>query len=185
MKAYRCGANIPVAFLLPMNNTKLDDRLENALNAFFENEPEPNRFELAYSGQPTAIASPDATFSEKADKWLGIARQLLMFGPGTFALYYMTLATAFFFPTIGVSFQGLFMLLSAVFLTHAGSGSLKNIKNLFVPASVVVIALAVVSFSLLFFGRQDAGVYFWYSIYLFPLVLTVAKVVQGWIAEKD
>ena len=168
-----------------MNNTKLHDRLENALNAFFENEPEPNRFELAYTGQSTALVSTGPTFTEKADKWSGIARQLLMFGPGTFALYYMTLAMAFFLPTIGLSFQGLFMLLSAVFLTYAGSGSLKKIKNLFVPASIVVMALAVVSFSLLFFGRQDAGVYFWYSIYLFPLVLIAAKLVQSWLAGKE
>ena len=168
-----------------MSKTKLDDRLENALNAFFENEPEPNRFELAYSGQPAALVSTEPTFTEKADKWSGIARELLMFGPGTLALYYVTLATAFFFPMIGMSFQGLFLLLSAGFLTYAGSGSLKNIRNLFVPVSVAVIALAVVSLSLLFFGRQDAGVYFWYSIYLFPLVLIMAKIVQGWVAEND
>ena len=167
-----------------MSKPKFDDRLENALNAFFETEPEPNRFELAYSGQPTAIASTDATFTEKANKWSGILRELLMFGPGTFALFYLTLAAAFFYPTIGLSLQGLFMLLSAVFLTYAGSGSLKSIKNLTVPLSIVVLALAVVSFSLLFFGRQDAGIYFWYSIYLFPLVLVVAKLVQGWVADK-
>jgi hypothetical protein len=168
-----------------MSKTKLDDRLENALNAFFETEPEPNRFELAYSGQTTALVSTDATFSEKANKWSGILRELLMFGPGTFALFYMTLATAFFFPSIGLSFQGLFMLLSAVFLTYAGSGSLKTIKNLTVPLSIVVMALAVVSFSLLFFGRQDLGIYFWYSIYFFPLVLIFAKVVQALVADKE
>ncbi|HQU93726.1 MAG TPA: hypothetical protein PLK77_15590 [Pyrinomonadaceae bacterium] len=168
-----------------MSKTKLDARLENALNAFFETEPEPNRFELAYCDQPTAIASTGATFSEKANKWSGILRELLMFGPGTFALFYMTLAAAFFFPAIGLSFQGLFMLLSAAFLTYAGSGSLKSIKNLTVPLTVIVMALAVVSFSLLFFGRQDAGIYFWYSIYLFPLVLIAAKLVQNWVADKE
>jgi hypothetical protein len=166
-----------------MSKTKLDDRIENAMNAFFETEPEPNRFELTYSGHSETITSAEPTFSAKAERWTGIARELLMFGPGTFMLFYVTLSLVFFYPPMGISFQGLFLFLSAAFLTFAGSGSIAKFKNIAVPLSIVAMALAVVPFSLLLFGRQDADIYFWYSIYLFPVVMIAAKVVQGWVAD--
>jgi hypothetical protein len=167
-----------------MKNTKLDERLERAIDAFFETEPEPNRFELAYSGQ-TALVSTEPTFSEKAEKWSGIFRQVLVFAPGSFALYFLTLALAYFYPTIGVGAEGIFMFISAMFLTYAGSGNIKNIKNIFVPLSVIAFALLVVGTSLIIFGSQNASLYFWYSIYLFPLVLIAANIIRGLVADEE
>lgn len=167
-----------------MSKTKLDDRIGNALNAFFESETEANRFELAYSGQSTVAVSAEPTFVEKTEKWTGIARQILLFGPGTFALFYFTLTVIFFYPSMGVSPQGLVMFLSAVFMSYAGSGSIKDIRNLAVPLSTIATAFVVVFGSLLIFGRQDASLYFWHSIYLFPVVLIIGKLIQQWISEE-
>ena len=169
-----------------MSKTKIDDRIENALNAFFETEPEPNRFELAYSCNSVPAISNEPTFAEKTEKWTGLARQVLLFGPGTFALFYLTLTVVFFYPSMGISPQGLLMFLSAVFMSYAGSGSIKDLRNLAVPLSTIATALAVVFGSLLIFGRQDASLYFWHSIYLFPLVLIIGKLVQTWVnSVKD
>ena len=87
----------------------------------------------------------------------------------------------FFYPTVGVNYYGF---LFAIFLTYAGSGSMKNIKNLAVPATVIALAVAIVSISKLFPGKEIADPYFWYSIYLFPNVLIAAKLVQGLVADK-
>ena len=126
-----------------MNKVKLDDRIENAMNAFFETETDRGEFALAYGGNETAMAADDTAFSEKADKWTGWLRGVFLFLPGAFVLFYMTLTIIFFYPLAGLSFQGVFMFFSGIFLTYAGSGSLKNMKNLVVPGSIIAVAAAV------------------------------------------
>lgn len=166
-----------------MNKITLDERLENAVDAFFETQPDRSNFALTYTGE-TALAPDQMPFTEKADKWLGIAREILMFGPGAFSLFYLTLTIAFFYPTLGFSFQGGLMYFFAIFLTYAGSGSITKIKNLAIPATIIALAMALV-FSSSLFGLNDLAVlYFWYSIYLFPIVLIAAKLVQGWVSDK-
>src|SRR5688500_14666334 len=166
-----------------MNRIKIDERIESGLNAFFETAPDWSHFELTYTGHESALVADKTTFSEKADKWSGMLREIFMFGPGTFSLFYLTLTIIFFYPSVGLGFQGLLMYFFAVFLTYAGSGSIKNLKNLAVPGTVIVMALAVVFFSALFPGNV-LDLYFWDSIYLFPVVLIAAKLVQAWVAHK-
>ncbi len=157
-----------------MDNIKIDERIENAMNAFFETKPDRSRFELTYTGPNTALVADKPTFTEKADKWLRILREIFMFGPGAFYLFYSTLRMVVFYPTVGVSFYGFLL---AVFLTYAGSGSIKNLKNLAVPGAVIAMALVAVFISSLFTGTEPAGFSFWDSIYLFPAVLIAAKLV--------
>ena len=164
-----------------MGKIKLDDRIENAVNAFFEAEPDRWNFPLIYTGYEARMVADESTFFEKAEKWTGVLRELFMFGPGTFCLFYMTLMVIYFYPTIGISFQGLFMTVSAAFLTYAGSGSIKEKKNLAVPGTVIAMAAAVAFVSSLF---PASDIYFWYSIYLFPIVLVAAKLVQGWVSGE-
>ena len=165
-----------------MSKIKYDDRIENALNAFFETEPDRRQFALTYTGNDTALVADHETPAEKADKWSGILREIFMFGPGTFALFYMTLTAVFFYPSVGPSLTSYFL---AIFLTFAGSGSITKIKNLVVPGMVIALALAVVFISSFFPGRERADRYFWDSIYLFPVVLISTKLVQGWVSDKN
>jgi hypothetical protein len=167
-----------------MNKLKIDERIENAMNAFFENEPDTGHFTMTYTGNETALLNAEISFAEKADRWSGILREITMFGPGTFSLFYLTLTIAFFYPTLGFSFQGGLMYLFAVFLTYAGSGNINKLKNLAVPGTVIAMALGVVFFALLFPGGELADIYFWYSIYLFPIVLIAAKLVQAWVSDE-
>jgi hypothetical protein len=164
-----------------MNKIKIDERLENAVNAFFEAGPDTSRFELTYSGQSAALASDAPAVTEKVDKWLRILRELFMLGPGTFALFFYTLTMVFHYP--GVAPRPYWYAL-AVFLTYAGSGSLRNVKNLAVPGVVILLAVAVALLSTYFLGKEVAGFYFWDSIYLLPAVLIAAKLVQAWAADK-
>ncbi|CAN5574035.1 hypothetical protein BH10ACI2_BH10ACI2_16190 [soil metagenome] len=167
-----------------MSKIKLDDRIENAMNAFFETEPDRSQFAMIYTGTDTASVADVATLGEKADKWSWILREIFLFGPGTFLLFYMTLTVAFFYPTVGISFQGFMTFFFGFFLTYAGSGSIRNIRHLAVPATVIAMAVGVVVFSLLFVGKERSDLYFWYSIYLLPNVLIAAKLVQIWVSKK-
>ena len=76
------------------------------------------------------------------------------------------------------------MIACPAFLTHAGCGNIKKIKNLAVPATVIIMAAAVAVISSLFPGKEQSDIYFWYSIYLFPNVLIAAKLMQGWVSDK-
>jgi len=174
----------PTEYIHPMSRIKLDDRIENAMNAFFETEPDGSHFALTYTGDATALVADETTFAEKADKWTRISREVLLFGPGTFLLFYATLAVIFFYPAFGVSFQSLLMILVPAFLTYAGVGSLMKIKNLAVPATVIVMAAGVAFIASLFPTKEQPNMYFWYSIYLFPNALIAGKLVQGWVSAK-
>ncbi len=168
-----------------MKKTKIDARIENAMNAFFETPPDHGQFALTYTG-PTALAANETSFSEKADKWSGILRELFMFGPGTLCLFCGTLTSVFFFGAVGRSFGFDWVLtcLLFVFLTYAGSGSIKNYKNLAVPGIVITMSLAIAVVPSLILGKELADQYFWHSMYLFPLVMISAKLVQGWVRDK-
>jgi len=168
-----------------MSKITFDERIENAVNAFFETAPDRSHFALTYTGE-TAVAVDERTFSEKADKWSGILRELFMFGPGTLFLFCGTLTSAFFYGSAGLAFGYRWVLtyLLFVFLTYAGSGSIKNYKNLAVPATVITMSLAIVLIPQLILGRELADQYFWQSMYLFPVVLVAAKLVQSWLSDK-
>lgn len=167
-----------------MSKIKLDDRVENAISAFFETEPDHSRFELTYTGSDAALVADDTTFAEKAGKWTGILREVFLFGPGAFFLFYLTLAVIYFYPQVGIAPSQVFMVLVAGFMTYAGAGNIKKIKNLAVPGTVIAMAAAVAIISLFVPGKEEANVYFWYSIYLFPNVLIAGKLVQGWVSDK-
>ncbi len=166
-----------------MKKTKLDERLENAMNAFFETPPDQSRFAMTYTGE-SAIVVGERTFGEKADKWASILREIFLFGPGVFSLFYLTLTIAYFFPALGFSFQGYLMYVFAVFLTYAGAGSINKLKNMAVPGVVIAMALMLVLVAPLIAGRDLSDLYFWYSIYMFPAVLIIAKLVQSWVSDK-
>ena len=168
----------------PMNKVKLEDRFEKAVNAFFEAEPDRSDFALSCWNRETALMANTTTFSEKAGNWTSLMRELFMFGPGAFVLFYTTLMAIYFYPTLGLTFDGLFLLFSGAFLTYAGSGNLKNTRNLLVPGSIAVLAVAVSFISSFFPSTMQTDLYFWYSIYMFPISLIVAKLAQAFVSEK-
>lgn len=161
--------------------TTLDERIGNAMNAFFATQTDSDRFAMTFDGGAAALAIDDVPFTEKGGKWLRLLREIVLFGPGTFALFFYTLTMVFYYPSIAPPF---YMYLLAVFAVFAGAGSIKDLKNLAVPAAVIMLALAVVGLSTFLLGRELADLYFWNSIYLLPVVLIVAKLVQNWVSDK-
>ena len=168
-----------------MKKTKLDERIENAINAFFEPPTDQRHFAMTYTGE-TAIVANERTFSENADRWSGMLREIFMFGPGTLFLFCATLNSIFFYEAAGrsFSFRWYATWFGCAFLTYAGSGSIKNYRNLAVPGTVIALSLAIAFIPQLIFGKDLADQYFWHSMYLIPVVLIAAKLVQSWVSEK-
>lgn len=167
-----------------MNKTKLDDRIENAVNAFFETPPDTSRFAMTYTGHDPALVANEMSFGEKADKWQWLIREVFLFGPGSILVFYITLMMILFYQTLGFAPYGILLYLFAAFLPYAGSGSLTKVKNFAVPLSVTVLAFAFAFISPLFLDRELGHIYMWDSIFLFPVVLIVAKLTQSLVSDK-
>jgi len=168
-----------------MSKVKLDDRIENAMNAFFETEHAHGSLTMTY-GVPDELVIPvQQPFSEKASRWSGLLRELLLFGPCSLFLYFITLAMIFFYAEFGIPFYGLFMLATAAFMTYAGLGDIRNTKNLAVPATVIIVASAVAAIRSVLPVPDYLSPYFSWAIYSFPVALIAAKLVQMWLAEKE
>lgn len=170
--------------IYPMNKTKLDDRIENAVNAFFETPTDTSKFAMTYTGHDPALVADEKSFGEKADKWQWLIREVFLFGPGSILVFYITLIMILFYQTLGFPAYAILLYLFAAFFAYAGSGSLGKVKNLAVPAAVTVLAFAFAFISPLFLDRELGHIYMWDSIFLFPIVLIVAKLVQSFLADK-
>lgn len=168
-----------------MKKVKIEERLENAMNAFFDAGDDKNAAALVFADGSAALQNVEhSNFSEKAGFWTSIIRQAVLFLPGAFLLYFATLSTIFFFPTFGITFQMLFWLFSGGFLCSVGLGSLKNTKNLLIPFSIVLFSAVAAILFALFPNNVQPTLYFGYSIYLFPLVLIGSKLLKDSIDDK-
>lgn len=159
-----------------MGRVKLEERFERAVNAFFEAKHE--RDALVHFTDSPLEKTEQATFTEKADLWITALRQILLFVPGAFLLYFTTLSLIFFYPEFGVTPTGIFLFLSGAFLTYASSGTLGKIRNLIVPASITATAVLFAVAVSFFPTPLQPDLYFWYSIYLFPVALIISKILQ-------
>jgi len=168
-----------------MKKIKIEERLENAVNAFFETGDDKGANALAFTGNSAVLRNEEqTTFTEKAGFWMNIARQMLLFLPGAFLLYFATLSSVFFFPQSGFTFQMLFWFLTGGFLCSVGLGSLRNTKNLLVPFLIIIFAAVLGILSSMFPRETQIALNFEYSIYLFPVVLIISKLLHSWIDDK-
>jgi hypothetical protein len=173
-----------------MKKTKTKERFENAVNAFFENEEQFENTQLAYMDNSALLPSEaEKSFTESIDSTINLLKQIFFFIPGAFLLYFMTLLIAFF-PMPSSSFQILLGLLpyltAAIFMTFAGVGSLKEIKNLIVPFTIISFAAIFATLvSLLPLTEEVKGnICFYYSAYLFPVALIIANLAKTWVKNE-
>jgi hypothetical protein len=168
-----------------MKKVKIDQRIENAFNAFFETENDKTLTALTYGGETALVQDVSIeTFTQKADKWFGIFKKVFLFLPGTFLLFFATLSSVFFYDIFGVNLWMLFWLASGSFMIWAGLGDLKNKKHLLMPLSVFSITLVLaILLSFLPESLQPSG-FFEYSIYLFPLALIAPILVKNYLKEE-
>ncbi len=168
-----------------MKKVKIDQRIENAFNAFFETENDKTLAAMTY-GSETALVrdTPIETFSQKADKVFDVFKKAFLFLPGTFVLFEATLTSVYFYNDFGMNLWFMFWFASGIFMVWAGLGDLKNKKHLLMPLSTISITL-IFSFLLSFLPEslQPAG-FFEYSIYLFPLALIAPILVKNYLKEE-
>ena len=165
-----------------MKKTKLKRRIENAVDAFFENErenfPENNLTVAADSRflkQETA-----ARFSEKGDVLVKILKRTFLFLPGAFYLFFGMIAVFAFdvFQLQPLAILPIFII--GGFMTIFGIGNIKTPKHLLIPVSISAVGIAAYAIFSMFGNIKSV---FEYGIYFFPLAL-IAAVLAKSLADK-
>ncbi len=165
-----------------MKKTKIEQRIKNAANAFFDNDRENFGEEsLSFANNSALLKQETAErFGEKGDVLIKILRRTFIFLPGVFYLFFATIAI-FTFELVQNNPLGLLAaFIIGSFMTIFGIGNLKNPKHLAIPLSI--IAVSVTTFSL--FAMFDKSKYvFEYGIYFFPAAL-IAPFLAKSLADK-
>ena len=184
-----------------MKEVKLDERTEKTTNYFFEEEsPIETSAPLNFSNGAKMFELKDETVSpDKYKSYFDFFKQALLFFPGTFILFYVSLATAgvltdllknsdrhfIFEPQL--IFVYLLGFLS-VFFTWFGVGDLKNKKHFVIPGSIIlsgaIIGAAVSLTDDIFWLSRKIIVDFGYAIYLFPVGLIIPFLAKAWVDRK-
>jgi hypothetical protein len=121
---------------LKMNETKLKDRIKNAAEALFADEPKNEPDSLAFVGNTQLTQIPQTSNLEQiADKYWGVFKKAFAYFPGILFLHISAVSTVEF----GISIWGLFWILAGIFLVWAGIGDLKKTKHLLMPLSALLI----------------------------------------------
>jgi hypothetical protein len=165
-----------------MKKTKIEQRIKNAVEAFFETDRENIEQGLSLASDSALLKEEAATrFNEKGDRLIKILKRAFAFFPGVFYLFFGTFSIlAFDLLWNPLTITAVFLIGS--FLTIFGLGNLKNPKHLVIPLSIVAVAL--LAFSLFsFFGSLKSV--FEYGIYLLPLALIAPFLVKSLVDKTD
>jgi hypothetical protein len=166
-----------------MKKTKIEQRIHNAINAFFANTEENTDENSLTLTNDSAILKPETAIklNEKGDALVKILKQVFLFFPGALYLFFGTfqiLAFAFFWNPFSI----IAFFLIGSFLTIFGIGNLKNPKHLVIPLYIVAVAIVAFLFFSTIGGLKSV---FEYGIYFFPLALIAPLLAKGWIDKTD
>ncbi|MGI8556105.1 MAG: hypothetical protein ACR2LT_07095 [Pyrinomonadaceae bacterium] len=174
-----------------MKKTKIKDRIENAVDAFFDDKNLVENNSLIYSGGADSVQKNlSEVFVEKADILLKILKRVFLFFPGTFVLYNLVLLFTVFnvnppigSPALGYPNRLAIALLVSAFMTIFGLGNIRNWKHLIIPASIVLSAFisgVILSFLPDVIKNIDT-----YAIYSLPMALIMPILAKGLIDRTD
>lgn len=166
-----------------MKKTKIEQRINNAINAFFVNNQENiDENSLTLVNDSAIIKQEAATkLSEKGDLLIKTLKRAFLFLPGVLYLFFGTF-TIFSVDLLWNPLSVLIMFSIGSFLTIFGIGKLKNPKHLAIPLSIVAVALA--AFGLCSWLGNLRYVYE-YGIYFFPLALIAPFLAKSLVDKTD
>lgn len=161
-----------------MKKTKLKHRIENAVNAFFDDRENYDENGLIFvADSRLQKRETTARAKEKGDVLVKILKRAFIFLPGALYLFFGTL-TIFSFDFLWNPALAVLVFLIGSFMTIFGIGNLKNLKYLAIPLSICAISLAAYAIFSTFGGLKSV---FEYGIYFFPLALISSFLVKSLI----
>lgn len=159
----------------PAMTTQTKKHYEDTVDLFNDNL----EIEFPLVRQNNDIETADSSelqFQSNVDRWSSVVRLALLFLPGSFLLYYSFLSAFFFAAESGLTFQMVFMILAGAFMCFAGVGKINEKQGLYAPLAIATAASVVALFASMFSDETGSNIYFWYSIYFFPVALIAAAI---------
>ena len=188
-----------------MRKTKVEGKFERTFDSFFDKENHDENQALSFAGGTELLTiEADDGFSGKDKLFLNVLKQIFLFLPGTFILYFVGFIGAIIFADIFIIQRPLATLppsalfqiillgslgLLGTFMTWFGLGDIKNRKHLAIPASILLTG-AILGVILKALGNvpglavklvEEFNHYF---IYLLPLVLIISVLTKSWVDKK-
>ena len=187
-----------------MRKVKLDDKSGKSADAFFEDENSVKNEALSFAGgaKLSEIEDKDSTGERKFS--VNVLKQLFLFLPGAFLLFFMSFAAAMISVEIIVFRRAIetlpddyplqfaligFVILLGTLMTWFGLGDIKNRKHFVIPASILItgattgaIVRAAAKISDFVDRMLDD---FDYLIFLFPLALIIPVLAKGIVDRKS
>jgi hypothetical protein len=162
-----------------MKKTKLEERFQNAVNAFFADENLTEQNALAViENQEIAQISPTENLAQMADKYFTFFKRTFAFLPGVLFLH-LSMPAVFLF---GINIWALFWIGSGIFMVWAGLGDVKDKKHIFLPLSVMLVGSI---FALPFcFLPPSFSNYLYFYIGILPLLFIAPILTKSWLDEK-
>lgn len=187
-----------------MRKVKLDIKSENSAAATFDRKNPDEKEALIFAGSAKmSEIKKDEGFADEHKPLVSILKQLFLFLPGTFLLFFMSFGSAIIameivlfrrpLETLPDDFPVQFALIASIIvlgtlMTWFGLGDIKNRKHFAIPASVMisgaiigVVVKAAASLSDLADRLLDN---FSYLIYLLPLALIIPILAKDIVDRK-
>jgi hypothetical protein len=187
-----------------MRKVKLDSKAEKSTDAFVdvEDSNESAALSSAHSAEILELEKED-TLTDEHKSLIKLLKQVFLFLPGTFLLFFVSFGAAIIFMEIvvfGRAFEtlpddfplqfaliGLIILLGTL-MTWFGLGDIKNRKHFAIPASLIVTGAllgAIVKATANVFDLADKMLdNFSYLIYLLPLALIIPILTKSVVERK-
>ena len=186
-----------------MRKVKLDTKSEKSTDAFVDENLDENTALSSVNSAEILELEKENSFTGEHKSFITLLKQIFIFLPGTFLLFFMSFGAAIIFMEIVVyrraietlpddfPFQfaliGLIIFLGTL-MTWFGLGDIKNRKHFAIPASLMVTGAmigAVVKATASVFDLADKMLDdFSYLIYLLPLALIVPILAKSVVERK-
>jgi hypothetical protein len=188
-----------------MRKVKPDTKFDKILDTFFGNQNVGENTSLnSVNSVNVSNSEKENSFRDKHQTFINLLKQVFMFLPGTFLLFFMSFGAAIIFMEIFIfgraletlpddfPFQfaliGLIVFLGAL-MTWFGLGDIKNRKHFAIPASIMVTGMitgAVVKVAAKISDLADRMLDdFSYLIYLLPLALIIPILAKSIVDRKN
>ncbi len=175
-----------------MEKTKIKQRFANAADAFFADQNSIENNLESFSDE--SVFSPkefSTDFSAKADVGFRIFKQIFLFLPGAFLLFFLSIVLTGFLvlrPPVGAEnhvLYGLAVMTISALMTFFGLGDWRKLEHFSIPLSIVSLGAILGFAGSLLFGLEKF-IFFVdrYVIYFFPLALIVPFLAKGWVDRK-
>lgn len=167
-----------------MKKTTLKQRINNAANAFFENDQAKYEETSLILANDSGLLKPESTtgLNSKGDSVVKMLKRTFIFLPGAVYLFFAAMFGFSYQIFLEKPLTMLMVFLIGSFMTIFGIGDLKNPKHLAIPLSIVTVGItAFLLFSTFGQLRYIAD----YGIYFFPIALIAPFLAKDLVDKTD